>query len=99
MAATESPLEHLAPRAGPAAALGALPEPLARWFGHRFGAPTPVQCLAWPALAAGRNVLISAPTGTGKTLAAFLPLLGGFLRPASVWNFGTSLTGLYLAPL
>ena len=53
---------------------------IATWFAERLGAPTEVQERAWPAIAAGRHVLVSAPTGTGKTLAAFLwgrvPLAG-----------------------
>ncbi|MDR0839226.1 MAG: DEAD/DEAH box helicase, partial [Oscillospiraceae bacterium] len=43
-----------------------------KWFGRAFGAPTSVQELAWPEISSGKNVLASAPTGTGKTLAAFL---------------------------
>ncbi len=43
-----------------------------KWFEQAFAAPTPAQAQAWPAIAAGKNVLVSAPTGSGKTLAAFL---------------------------
>jgi ATP-dependent Lhr-like helicase len=43
---------------------------VARWFERSFAAPTPAQAAAWPAIAAGRPVLIAAPTGSGKTLAA-----------------------------
>ncbi len=39
-----------------------------RWFKETLGEPTPVQKEAWPAIAAGTHVLVSAPTGTGKTL-------------------------------
>ena len=42
------------------------------WFTRSFERPTAAQEKAWPAIAAGRNVLVSAPTGSGKTLAAFL---------------------------
>src|SRR3954447_24033351 len=42
------------------------------WFGRAFEAPTPAQAQAWPAIATGEHVLISAPPGSGKTLAAFL---------------------------
>ena len=42
------------------------------WFERAFGAPTPAQELAWPAIAGGGHVLVQAPTGSGKTLAAFL---------------------------
>src|SRR6266511_1050766 len=42
------------------------------WFERTFDAPTPPQVLGWPAIASGGHVLIQAPTGSGKTLTAFL---------------------------
>ena len=42
------------------------------WFSTTFVAPTAPQTQGWPAIAAGQHTLICAPTGTGKTLAAFL---------------------------
>ena len=42
------------------------------WFTAVFSAPTRPQSLGWPAIARGDSTLILAPTGTGKTLAAFL---------------------------
>ena len=44
----------------------------AAWFRAVFDAPTAPQRMGWPAIARGENALILAPTGTGKTLAAFL---------------------------
>ncbi len=44
----------------------------AEWFRAVFDAPTAPQRLGWPVIARGENALILAPTGTGKTLAAFL---------------------------
>src|SRR6202020_2212610 len=44
----------------------------AAWFRVTFGAPTAPQREGWPAIARGESTLILAPTGTGKTLAAFL---------------------------
>ncbi len=41
--------------------------------------PTEIQTAAWPVLAAGEEALLVAPTGTGKTEAALLPLLGELL--------------------
>jgi ATP-dependent helicase Lhr and Lhr-like helicase len=48
---------------------------VARWFEQTFSSPTEPQVRGWPAIQSGRHVLISAPTGTGKTLAAFLASL------------------------
>jgi Lhr-like helicase len=44
----------------------------AEWFRAVFDAPTAPQRMGWPAIARGESALILAPTGTGKTLAAFL---------------------------
>src|SRR5512134_1809245 len=43
------------------------------WFERRFPlGPTEPQALGWPAIAAGGDTLVAAPTGSGKTLTAFL---------------------------
>ncbi len=44
----------------------------ADWFRAVFEQPTAPQRLGWPAIARGESTLILAPTGTGKTLTAFL---------------------------
>ena len=44
----------------------------ADWFRAVFEKPTSPQRLGWPAIARGESTLILAPTGTGKTLTAFL---------------------------
>ncbi|HTW44763.1 MAG TPA: DEAD/DEAH box helicase [Acidobacteriaceae bacterium] len=44
----------------------------ATWFRAAFPRPTAPQRQGWPAIASGNNALILAPTGTGKTLTAFL---------------------------
>ncbi len=44
----------------------------AKWFREVFDGPTAPQVEGWPAIARGESTLILAPTGTGKTLTAFL---------------------------
>ncbi len=61
-----------------------------------MGPPTPIQAAAWPHIAAGEHVLVTAPTGTGKTLAAFLWALDRLL--AGHWE-GGEVRVLYVSPL
>ena len=42
------------------------------WFSGAFEEPTRPQALGWPAITRGESTLILAPTGSGKTLTAFL---------------------------
>jgi ATP-dependent Lhr-like helicase len=42
------------------------------WFVRKFSTPTEPQEEGWPHILGGRSTLISAPTGSGKTLSAFL---------------------------
>ena len=58
--------------ADPHPALSRFSEPTRTWFGAAFAEPTPAQVGAWDAIGAGRNALVVAPTGSGKTLSAFL---------------------------
>ena len=67
-----------------------------RWFRDGVGEPTDVQALAWPKIAAGEHVLISAPTGSGKTLTAFLWALHQLFTGR--WTSG-KVRVLYVSPL
>ncbi|MDE3736003.1 DEAD/DEAH box helicase [Pseudomonas resinovorans] len=54
------------------AALDGFHPAVAAWFHASFPAPTAAQARAWPAIRAGASTLVAAPTGSGKTLTAFL---------------------------
>ncbi len=70
-----------------------------RWFSSTLGEPTAVQRAAWPAIAAGEHVLVSAPTGTGKTLAAFLLLIDRMKAEAARGALEDGVRVLYISPL
>ncbi|WP_221283877.1 ATP-dependent helicase [Prescottella equi] len=46
--------------------------PTREWFDGAFPAPTAAQLGAWDSIASGLHTLVVAPTGSGKTLSAFL---------------------------
>ncbi|MEJ1088621.1 ATP-dependent helicase [Microbacterium sp. Mu-80] len=54
------------------------------WFRGAFDAPTAAQEGAWRAVSAGRSALVVAPTGSGKTLSAFLWAIDSVFRERSV---------------
>src|SRR5438445_12358272 len=72
---------------------------IARWFEQHFRAPTEVQRLGWPAIQGGRDTLIAAPTGSGKTLTAFLASLDRLLRLALAGELRDQTYVLYVSPL
>ncbi len=53
---------------------------VAGWFQKAFAAPTDAQVAAWPLIRNGRHTLVAAPTGSGKTLTAFLAALDELVR-------------------
>ncbi|MCY3617793.1 MAG: DEAD/DEAH box helicase [Acidimicrobiaceae bacterium] len=78
--------------------LAAFSEPTRAWFASAFAAPTAPQAEGWPAIAAGDHTLVCAPTGTGKTLAAFLWAIDRLMSQGTpVAGEGTRV--LYVSPL
>ncbi|MCY3662741.1 MAG: DEAD/DEAH box helicase [bacterium] len=67
--------------ASPAGVLDGFHPAVRAWFCRRFaGGPTAAQVGAWPAVRAGADTLVSAPTGSGKTLSAFLVAIDALWR-------------------
>ncbi|MDR0897429.1 MAG: DEAD/DEAH box helicase [Oscillospiraceae bacterium] len=71
----------------------------ADWFTRQIGKPTAVQRESWPAIASGDHVLVSAPTGTGKTLSAFLVFVDRLKARANAGEIIQGTQVLYLSPL
>ena len=72
---------------------------VAGWFESRFRVPTDPQLQAWPVIQAGRDALIAAPTGSGKTFAAFLTAIDGLLRQGLDGGLEDRTQVLYISPL
>src|SRR5206468_2940301 len=72
---------------------------IARWFERTFGSPTEPQVRGWPAIQSGRHVLISAPTGSGKTLTAFLASLDLLFREVMNAELPDQTEVVYVSPL
>ncbi|AUY36056.1 DEAD/DEAH box helicase [Pseudomonas sp. PONIH3] len=53
---------------------------VATWFRQSFATVTEAQAGAWPLIHAGQSMLLAAPTGSGKTLSAFLAVLDELFR-------------------
>ncbi len=74
---------------------------VANWFRAAFPAPTAAQAAAWPSIRAGQHTLVAAPTGSGKTLTAFLAAIDALVREG-VAHGGTladATSVLYVSPL
>jgi ATP-dependent Lhr-like helicase len=70
-----------------------------RWFSDRFEQPTEPQKRAWPVIRNGGDVLIAAPTGSGKTFAAFLSAIDSLVQQGLKGELKDGIQVLYVSPL
>jgi ATP-dependent Lhr-like helicase len=69
------------------------------WFAASFPEPTPPQVQGWPAIVGGHHTLVCAPTGSGKTLTAFLASLDRLTTTPPPDNAKARTRVLYISPL
>ena len=72
---------------------------VAEWFRRRYGSFTLPQRCAIPLIKQGHNVLVSSPTGTGKTLAVFLGIIDELFRIAEEGSLEDRIYAVYVSPL
>src|SRR5258708_37705266 len=70
-----------------------------RWFSNRCAEQTEPQQRAWPVIQQGGDVLIAAPTGSGKTFAAFLSAIDALVRQGFNGELRDEIQVVYVSPL
>ncbi len=88
-----------APALSRAALLRTLHPQLATWFSARFADFSPAQHFAVPEIIAGRSTLVSSPTGSGKTLSAFLGIFDHLIRAHEAKSLPNGIVAIYVSPL
>ena len=75
-------------------------EPLvSKWFRERFTALTEPQSMAIPVIHERKSVLVSSPTGSGKTLTAFTSILNQLIKYSSEGTLEERVYCIYISPL
>ncbi|MFO7992068.1 MAG: ATP-dependent helicase [Thermoplasmata archaeon] len=77
-----------------------LMEPLiAEWFDNKFESLTEPQGYAIPLIHERENVLVSSPTGSGKTLTAFLSIINELFKEDKKGRLEDKIYCVYVSPL
>ena len=72
---------------------------LAAWFRATYSGFTHAQLLAVPAVLDRQSILLTSPTGSGKTLSAFLGIFDALVRKWEAGKLGASVRCIYVSPL
>jgi ATP-dependent helicase Lhr and Lhr-like helicase len=70
-----------------------------KWFRNKFQEPTEIQQQSWLNISQGKNVLIAAPTGSGKTFAAFLKIIDDLVQKNIQHSLPEKTLVVYISPL
>ena len=72
---------------------------ISEWFDEKFEDVTPPQAYAVPVIKKKENVLVSSPTGSGKTLTAFLSIINNLYEKHEKGGLESGIHAIYISPL
>ncbi len=70
-----------------------------KWFAGRYKEPTPPQRYSFKLIKEGKNLLITAPTGSGKTFSAFMAVISDLMNLAIAEKLEEKIYCIYISPL
>lgn len=79
--------------------LGVMEPLISTWFTERFDVLTEPQSMAIPLIHQKKNVLVSSPTGSGKTLTAFTSIINELTKYAAAGTLEDRIYCVYISPL
>ena len=79
--------------------LSILDEQVGRWFREKYKSFTPPQRYSIAEIHKGNNILISSPTGSGKTLSAFLTIISELIGLGRKGELKDQIYCIYVSPL
>ena len=79
--------------------LARLSAPVRNWFNDTFSDFTDPQKLAIPAIMDKKHLLLCSPTGSGKTLTAFLTIIDQLIRKALDKELEDKVYCVYISPI
>ena len=79
--------------------LSKLSQPVRDWFKEKFPDFTDPQKMAIPSIMEGEHLLLCSPTGSGKTLTAFLTIIDNLVRLSLDGELENKVYCIYISPI
>ncbi|MGD1060910.1 MAG: ATP-dependent helicase, partial [Methanomassiliicoccales archaeon] len=92
-------MERVAKRSTTQEVMGLMEPLVSEWFGSKFKDLTEPQSYAIPIIHRREHVLVSSPTGSGKTLTAFLSIINELFKYAKAGELEEKIYAVYVSPL
>jgi ATP-dependent Lhr-like helicase len=95
----EDEMERVAKRSTKQEVMGLMEPLIAEWFSSKFSDLTEPQSYAIPIIHRREHVLVSSPTGSGKTMTAFLSIINELFKCAKAGNLEEKIYAVYVSQI